>query len=416
MNASDIPAAPTLDLSSRQARRIALSAIGLARPRPSRPGPAALAAMIDRLAMVQIDSVSVLARAHFMPGFSRLGAYDTALLDKASRGTKRRLFEYWGHEASLIDVAHHPDLRWRMARARAGKGIYAGLARFGAEKRPFIDAVLSEIETRGALTSRELALDGKGRQWRLVGLERWQARARMAVLGRAVTTPRARLRALYDLPERVLPGDPRCAPTPSDDEAQRQLSWPPRVRSASRPSPICAIISADRPGGGEDACRRTGRGRRAAAARVEGWRQQAFWRPAAGCRSVRPALCLAVRPPVLGARRAERLFGFRYRIEIYTPAAQASARLLRAALPVETTGSRPSSTSRRSAPRAGSWSRRLISKSPTRRAPSSRRSLPKCASSRFGSAFRRSSWLRAGISARRSPTRSRGAFPKKGRP
>ena len=323
MNASDIPAAPTLDLSSRQARQIALSAIGLARPRPSRPGPAALAAMIDRLAMVQIDSVSVLARAHFMPGFSRLGAYDTALLDKASRGTKRRLFEYWGHEASLIDVAHHPDLRWRMARARAGKGIYTGLARFGAEKRPFIDAVLSEIETRGALTSRELALDGKGS-----GSGGWwgwsdgkHALEWLFWAGLVTTKERRGFERIYDLPERVIPG--ACAiATPSDDEAQRRL-----VLAAARALGIATVADLRnywRIGPGEGAARVAELVEAGALvpARVAGWRQQAFM--AAGLPAPkRPSAGALVSPfdPLFWERdRAERLLGFRYRIEIYTPA------------------------------------------------------------------------------------------------
>jgi uncharacterized protein YcaQ len=79
-----------IDLSAAEARRLALAAAGLAAPRPARKGPAALAAMFDRLGMVQIDSVNVLARAHYMPAFSRLGPYDADLLDRAAQGPRRR--------------------------------------------------------------------------------------------------------------------------------------------------------------------------------------------------------------------------------------------------------------------------------------------------------------------------------------
>ncbi len=93
----------------------------------------------ERLGLIQIDSVNVLARAHLVPFFSRLGPYDTAHLERlAYGGRKRRLFEYWGHEASLIRVELQPHLRWRMERARAGQGIYGGLARFRNERPDFI--------------------------------------------------------------------------------------------------------------------------------------------------------------------------------------------------------------------------------------------------------------------------------------
>ena len=91
-------AAPALRLTQSQARRLALSALGFREPRPERPGMRQLAGVLDRLALLQIDSVNVLARAHYVPLYSRLGAYDPGLLDRAAYGGKRRrLFEYWGH-------------------------------------------------------------------------------------------------------------------------------------------------------------------------------------------------------------------------------------------------------------------------------------------------------------------------------
>ena len=106
---------PRARLSTAEARRIALAAQGFAEPR--RADGRAIRRLFDRVALVQIDSVNVLSRAHYLPGFARLGPYDREALDKAAHYAPRRLFEYWGHEASLIDVELQPLLRWRMERA-----------------------------------------------------------------------------------------------------------------------------------------------------------------------------------------------------------------------------------------------------------------------------------------------------------
>ena len=118
---------PVKSLSAAAARGIALAAQGFATARSgcreSRPG----AAQIEKVGLVQIDSVSAVVRSHYLPLFSRLGPYPTAQLDQlAYGGRRRRLFEYWGHEASLLPVASQPLLRWRMARAAQGQGIYSG--------------------------------------------------------------------------------------------------------------------------------------------------------------------------------------------------------------------------------------------------------------------------------------------------
>jgi uncharacterized protein len=105
-------------LSAAEARRLALAAQGFADPRPGgEPGGWDLRRVLKRVGLLQIDSVNVLERAHYLPAFSRLGPYRHELLDRLSQRAPRRLFEYWGHEASLLPVALHPLLRWRMERA-----------------------------------------------------------------------------------------------------------------------------------------------------------------------------------------------------------------------------------------------------------------------------------------------------------
>ena len=140
--------------------------------------------LFDRVGLVQIDSVNVLQRAHYLPLFSRAGPYDTALLDRGAHYAPRRLFEYWGHEASLLPVALQPALRWRME--RAADEAWGGMRRIQRERPELVAQVLEEV--RGARPGRgeRGARGGAAEADRpVVGLERRQARVRVAVLERA---------------------------------------------------------------------------------------------------------------------------------------------------------------------------------------------------------------------------------------
>jgi hypothetical protein len=171
-------------LSLPAARRIALAAQGFGDPRPARAiDQGHLRRVLGRVQLHQIDSVNVLARAHYLPLFSRLGAYPRALLDRAAWGRPRRMFEYWAHEASLLPLELHPLLRWRMERARRGEGMWSRMRAFANERRPEAEAVLARIREEGPLAASDFPRKQGGRG--LVGLERCQDRARMAVLGRA---------------------------------------------------------------------------------------------------------------------------------------------------------------------------------------------------------------------------------------
>lgn len=312
-----------IELSARQARRVALTAVGLARPRLARAGPASLSAMFDRLGQVQIDSVNVLARAHYMPGFARLGAYDPARLDRAAYGRKRTLFEYWGHEAALIRTDLQPHLRWRMARARAGTGVWGGLNRFAAARRDFIDAVLREVETRGPTAARDLSDGGKatGSWWGWS--EGKRALEWLFWAGFVTTHSRRGFERVYDLTERVLP-EVAALPTPDEATQQRAL-----LLAAARALGVATVgdLRAYWRIGPADARARVVELVEAGdlvPAKVEGWREPAYLpRDPESLR--RPAHAAIVSPfdPLLWERdRAERLFGFRYRIEIYVPAAK----------------------------------------------------------------------------------------------
>ncbi|MEK0084343.1 winged helix-turn-helix domain-containing protein [Benzoatithermus flavus] len=318
-------------LSLGEARRLALAAQGLARPRPRHPPDAAgLRRAIRRLALLQLDSVNVLARAHYLPLFARQGAYDRALLDRLAchdgapaRRSRRTLFEYWAHEASLLPVELQPLLRWRMARAEAGEGVWSGIAALGREQPELVRRVLDEVRARGPLGVSDLPDPGsrRGGWWGWnhgkTALEWLFWTGRITAAGR-----RNGFERLYDLPERVLPEAILSAPTPDPADAQRELL---RCSAAA----LGIATEADL----RDYFRLPVADARArlqelveagelVPVQVEGWRQPAY--RAADItipRRAQTTALLAPFDPLIWERaRTERLFGFRYRIEIYTPA------------------------------------------------------------------------------------------------
>ena len=214
-------------LSLAQARRIALAAQGFTDPAPR--GAVArrhLRRVLDRLGLVQMDSVNVLQRAHYLPLYSRLGPYPTSLLDRAAYRPPRALFEYWGHEASLIRVDLHPALRWRMARAH--QHAWGGCAGSRRSSRSWSTWVRDEVAAAGAADARPRSSTTcpAGTEQLGVELVGGQAGAGVAVLGGEVTAAErtGAFARVYDLPERVLPArGARHAPRPTDAEAYRLL-------------------------------------------------------------------------------------------------------------------------------------------------------------------------------------------------
>jgi uncharacterized protein YcaQ len=224
----------SFDLSAEEARRLALAAQGFGRPRPrGRVDARHLRRAVDDVGLLQLDSVNVFCRSHYMPVFSRLGPYPREGLDrlawhenpggKPRRAGQRDLVEYWGHEASLLPAALQPLLRWRMA--RVDKLAWKGVARLGREQPELLEFVLDVVRERGPIRASDLAAKGRPRDPR----EMWSWSEEKTALeylffaGRVCAARRVNFERLYDLPERVLPRQVLETPTPSQEEAQRQL-------------------------------------------------------------------------------------------------------------------------------------------------------------------------------------------------
>jgi len=309
-------------LSAAQARRVALAASGFATPRPAEVSARTMLSTVQRLGVVQIDSVNVLARAHYLPLFSRLGPYDRDRFDQASWRAPRRLFEYWGHEASLLPVALQPLFRWRMARAHAE--AWGGIRRVAVEQPELVARVLEDVRARGPISAAQLSEDERpkrtGPWWDWSDVKR--AIEYLFWSGQVTSARRRGFERLYDLPERVLPREVIEAPTPSEADAQREL-----VRLSAGALGVAAAREL------RDYYRLPVAGFKERVAElveagdlievaVEGWKGVAYL--AAGARVPRRvearALLAPFDPLVWERERTERLFGFRYRIEIYVPA------------------------------------------------------------------------------------------------
>ena len=304
---------------------MALAAAGLGDPRPAGAVTRRhLRRVLSRTHLLQMDSVNVFERAHYLPAFSRLGPYPKHLVDDAAY-RRHELFEYWAHEASLVPVADHPLLRWRMEQAGRGEAGWGRTARIAREQPDFVASVLARVEQDGPVGAGALhAGERRGGPWwgwseTKVALEHlfWS--------GRLTTAARTRqFERLYDLPERVLPREVLEAPAPAPDDARRAL-----VDKAARAHGVATERDLrDYWRLGVDEARRAVRALAEDGVLlpvdVEGWPAPAWLhRDAAVPRRVRATALLSPFDPLVWERsRAERLFGFTYRIEIYVPAAK----------------------------------------------------------------------------------------------
>jgi uncharacterized protein YcaQ len=315
-------------LRRSEARRIALHAQGFNDPRPTgRVDRRHFRRVVDRVGLVQIDSVNVLTRSHELPFLARLGAYDRAALSGWLWGS-REVFEYWGHEASLLPVDLYPLLRWRMD----GDHAWGGMVNVATRRPELLDQLREAVRERGPVTLAELEHLGDaikrgraapGNMWNWSDAKKavewlfWHGE--VSAVRNPVTFGRH-----YVAPEHVLPADVRGVPVPADDDAMKQLL----LRAARSHGVGTARCLADYHRLNIVTSRRLlaeladdGELRQVA---VEGWRQPAYLHPEAHLpRWVRASALLSPFDSLVWERdRTEALFGFRYRIEIYVPAAQ----------------------------------------------------------------------------------------------
>jgi len=318
-------------ISAPAARRVALAAQGFTRPRPA-PWTATtrdLQRVVRTLHIVQIDSVNVLTRSHYLPFFARLGPYDTALLDRMRDVAPRRLIEYWAHEASLIPLDVWPLLRFRMDRAHTE--AWGWMQRAAREHPHLVEAVLTEVADRGPVTARELESvmahdhdrprEDWGWNWSLVKriLEHLFWAGEIVSAGRT-----AQFERRYALAERVFPPAQRALATV---RIEPEVAYRELIERAARAHGV-----------GSELCLRDYARLKTAQARpaieslvadgvlrpveVEGWRRTAYLhREARRPRSVHARALLSPFDSLVWQReRVEALFDFTYRIEIYTPA------------------------------------------------------------------------------------------------
>ncbi|WP_442583259.1 winged helix-turn-helix domain-containing protein [Mesorhizobium sp. ASY16-5R] len=310
-------------ISLALARRIAIAAQGLADPRPDGPITRRhLAKTLDRLGLLQIDSVSAVVRAHYMPLFSRLGPYPMSLLDDAAApGKKRALFEYWAHEASLLPLESWPLMRWRMERASRDEEMYLGLARWAGSNRGLIDAIHKRIADDGPIAASDIdGAKGKGGWWGWS--DEKHAFEWLFWAGKVTTASRRGFERLYDLPERVLPREIFDRPdVPAADAHRQLLLMSARALGIATYSDLrdyFRLSPADMKGRLEELVESGD----LLPVSVEGWKNQAYLFTGARLpRKVEARALLAPFDPLVWERaRSERLFDFHYRIEIYTPA------------------------------------------------------------------------------------------------
>jgi uncharacterized protein YcaQ len=310
-------------LSISEARRVAIAAQHFVGAGSAPKNAKALAEVVRRLGVVQIDSVNVLIRSHYLPIFSRRGAYQCGLLEQAAY-EQRLLFEYWGHEASFLPVELYPLFRWRMDDARSGVGTWGRLRRYATSHKQQVDAVLDQIRQRGALGASELTDGGKSKGSWWGWSEGKEILEWLFWIGDVTTARRRNFERLYDLTERVVPEAVRASPVPSREHAQRELMlMGARAMGVGTARDLRDYYRLPT----KDAALRlkelVEEGKLLPVA-VEGWKQQAYLHHETKVpRQTQVADVAALLSPfdslIWERQRTERLFGFHFRLEIYTP-------------------------------------------------------------------------------------------------
>ena len=305
-------------LTIDQARRAALAAQGFADPRPSgRIDVRHFRRVVDRIGLVQLDSVNVFSRTHYMPFFSRLGNYDRSTLDAWLWGSGE-MFEYWGHEASLIPVQDHNLWRWRMN----GTFNWTRLETMRREHPEYLDQVLEQVRERGPLKTADLHDPGQRDGTSMWGWSKGKVALEALFMGGRVTTAhRPNFTRMYDLSERVIPDEHFAAEGLEREEAQSILL----LQAARSMGVATAADLADyhriRMPEARPLIERLAAAGDLVEVEIEGWARAAYLHPEARLpRKVEGRALLSPFDNLVWYRdRVERLWDFHYRIEIYVP-------------------------------------------------------------------------------------------------
>jgi hypothetical protein len=312
------------DISLRDARRIALAAQGFADRRPTgRIDSRHFRRVLDRLATVQVDSVNVVTRSHELVFFARLGPYDRDALSRWLWAS-RQVFEYWGHEASLHPVDRHPHLRWRMA----GDHQWGGIRRSARDNPELVASALAEIAERGPVSISDLDVHRQAPRQQ-ASWWGWGDGKRVVEhlfhTGEVTAVRRNGFTRFYVLPDRWIPADVLARPTPDADDARRELLLvAARAHGLGTARDLADYYRLNVPAATKLLAGLVADGA-LETVQVEGWAQPAYLHPEARRprRRLRARALLSPFDSLIWERdRAERLFGFRYRIEIYVPQAK----------------------------------------------------------------------------------------------
>lgn len=321
----------SLDLSSAEARGVALRAQRLGRPRP-RGGvkPRDLEALVSSLGAVQLDAVNVLVRSHYLAVYSRLGPYPMPWLDRLVY-ERRAAFEYWGHAASILPIELHAAMRWRMRGYADNRHWRAFQARLERERPGYLTAIEQEILERGPIAFGDLSDPARREKTQTRYAQstllwyRWSdgksALEGLFDAGRMAVAGRRGFERLYDLAARVIPPEVMSLPTPEQDDAQRALVLHAAgalgvatARDLADYFRLPAVATRARlrelvdNGGVHPAC-------------VEGWTDAAYLHPGASSARVDTRALLSPFDSLLWERdRTDRLFGFRHSFELYVKA------------------------------------------------------------------------------------------------
>ena len=307
-----------LELSASQARVLSLRQVGVDSDRDD-----SVMAVVDRLGLLQVDSVNVFERAHYMPLFSRLGKFDKSELESAMGGFHPQLIEYWAHEASIVRIENWPLYRWRMDAYRDNYSTTWGME---AGNKKLVEQITSQLRANGPMTTGQFETEAnvrKGSWWGWSDLK--EALEYMFLVGDIVSGGRDAFKRLYALPEQVLPQH-ILDHMPSDADAKKKLFLQAATATGvgtytdiadwHRMSPtINKTIFGELVESGE-----------LLEVQVDGWAQPGYInattsldRLDAKAPGARTTILSPFDPVCWKRDRIERMFGFEYRIEIYTP-------------------------------------------------------------------------------------------------